>query len=968
MFPLLFRDCPLDCHIILTLLDKNMKPFAVTSVALFNSDSTLRYGNQKVEFYADDSLPHSTIPYDCGHREVDDYLKWQDISCTNKSRQYGWLEELTEEQFDQITSVSIDRKKKYLEALGRKLYNRKFSLPAIPRGMETEVNTNEIHLEMTFCLPYLTDTIYHDLEYHRSIDREDRFALINAGAMDFTEVPCSPSSMWEDFDMLYYDPEVGLENPVDEKVNKLKQSTARKFYSPDAKPTNAEKTLLLRVIGSTKLPSELADEERDLLWTYRHVVYGVRHALPKILYAMDLSLPSEAHQAEAMLEQWPQLPVEDALQLLGKEIRLPAARAYAVSQLDQQLTDEDLELFLLQLVQALRYEEDPYRKEEKQITVERVIRMVKQKSSEVSPATLSDESPLHSEPENEAVDEPSQSANKEVSLSSEGGMIDGSELSNSIVEATTQPANSEPKPEPEPEPETEPEVIDDVIEGTIQEVQTVTVITPVSPLLQFLVNRCSVKRSLASLFIRYLRVEATTKGNDSDNAKYADMESCFLSHLKDQPDSSVYEAIQKEDRIVEILFGLSDRISELGGRAQKKQENLQLLLSRDYREVLSDHPLLPIRPELPLSHVLPSTAKVFQSAMTPCRLEFIIEGSERGVISVRSLRRDSVSTASDGEGNKNLICKSCGDTYARCTCIKCVECGGMLVNNKHHCRDCRYPVCGKCSELRNNERHCKSQDNCDKRTHLTLQVMVKNGDDVRQDQMVMQMIRLMNKLLNNMNLDLCLSPYAVLAISSSQGMLEMVQNSKALSGVKSIRAFLKECAPTSNKEEINPQVMDTYIRSCAGYAVITYLLGIGDRHLDNIMIDDKGHFFHIDFGYIFGQDPKVKEASIRITNDMIDGMGGKNSKNYQLFLGYAFQAYHILRQNALLLITLLRLMLDANIKDCKPEFLDRMIARFNLSMTDEEAESDFKRVLEGCIGDIFVGMLEIAHNIATAMR
>ena len=50
----------------------------------------------------------------------------------------------------------------------------------------------------------------------------------------------------------------------------LKQSTARKFYSPDAKPTNAEKTLLLRVIGSTKLPSELADEERDLLWTYRY--------------------------------------------------------------------------------------------------------------------------------------------------------------------------------------------------------------------------------------------------------------------------------------------------------------------------------------------------------------------------------------------------------------------------------------------------------------------------------------------------------------------------------------------------------------------------------------------------------------------------------------------------------------------------------------------------------------------------
>ena len=62
------------------------------------------------------------------------------------------------------------------------------------------------------------------------------------------------------------------------------------------------------------------------------------------------------------------------------------------------------------------------------------------------------------------------------------------------------------------------------------------------------------------------------------------------------------------------------------------------------------------------------------------------------------------------------------------------------------------------------------------------------------------------------------------------------------------------------------------------------------------------------------------------------------------------------------------MMMDANIKDCKPEYLKKMIGRFNLDMTEEEAERAFKNVLEKCIGDMVAGVLEIAHNIATSMR
>lgn len=250
-----------------------------------------------------------------------------------------------------------------------------------------------------------------------------------------------------------------------------------------------------------------------------------------------------------------------------------------------------------------------------------------------------------------------------------------------------------------------------------------------------------------------------------------------------------------------------------------------------------------------------------------------------------------------------------------------------------------------------------------------INVIFKSGDDLRQDLMTLQMIRIMDKLWMEENLDLRLKPYGCVSTGDEVGMLEVVMNSRTTADIQTkyggrlgalmetpINAYLQE----HNKDRTSlEKAIENFVRSCAGYCVATYVLGIGDRHNDNIMVTESGHLFHIDFGHFLGNFKakfgiKRERAPFVFTPEMAYVMGGKRGDRFQQFVDLCCQAYNILRKNGSFLMNLFVLMVPAGMPELlEAEDISYMREMLSLDLTDTEASEKFKKEINNCLSNTF---------------
>uniref|UniRef100_A0A8C2X9R4 Phosphatidylinositol 3-kinase catalytic subunit type 3 n=1 Tax=Cyclopterus lumpus TaxID=8103 RepID=A0A8C2X9R4_CYCLU len=198
-------------------------------------------------------------------------------------------------------------------------------------------SSNFMYLMVEFPRVKTNDKEYSIVYYEKEKDGTDASSVPTS--CDIVKVP---------------DPQMGMENLVESKHHRLARSLRSGPSDHDLKP-NAATRDQLNIIVSYPPTKQLSSEEQDLVWKFRYYLTTQEKALTKFLKCVNWDLPQEAKQALELLGKWRPMDVEDSLELLSSQFTNPTVRRYAVERL-QQADDEDLLMYLLQLTQALKYE------------------------------------------------------------------------------------------------------------------------------------------------------------------------------------------------------------------------------------------------------------------------------------------------------------------------------------------------------------------------------------------------------------------------------------------------------------------------------------------------------------------------------------------------------------------------------------------------------------------------------------
>jgi len=239
-------------------------------------------------------------------------------------------------------------------------------------------------------------------------------------------------------------------------------------------------------------------------------------------------------------------------------------------------------------------------------------------------------------------------------------------------------------------------------------------------------------------------------------------------------------------------------------------------------------------------------------------------------------------------------------------------------------------------------------------------IMVKAGDDLRQEMLASQIIEQLHAVFREAQLPLWLKATKVVVTSSQSGFIEFIRDSTSIHAMKQRYPgkTLAEIFKVAFADQLF-EAKQNFIESCAAYSLVIWLLQVKDRHNGNLMMDSSGHVIHIDFGFMLSNSPggnlAFEQSPFKLTQEFLDVMDGELSEQFEYFRALLIRGFLEARKHMERITLPIRMVLKGSKLPCFREgpeaVLQNLHDRFFVNLTEEACVEKIVELVDSSVNN-----------------